>query len=87
MRKADRIKRDKAIDRMLEEGWSVAIVAETVGLTERTIYSRKAALHKKEVESDPLLAELAELEKEFPTPPLPDFGGVLDVLDQYKDRL
>ena len=83
MRKAARVKRDAEIDRMLEEGWSAAIVAETVGLTERTIYSRKAALHKKEVESDPLLAEL---EKDFPTPPLPDVGGVLDVLEQYKDR-
>ena len=37
-----------------------------------------------EVESDPLLAELAELEKEFPIPELPPLGGILDVLKAYK---
>ncbi len=81
MTKAARVKRDAEIDQMLEEGWSVAIVAETVGLTERTIYSRKAALHKAAIESDPLLAELAELESQYPIPELPPLGGVLDVLE------
>ena len=81
MKKADRIKRDKAIDLMLKEGWSVPIIAQTTGLTERTIYNRKAARHKKEVESDPLLAELAELEAQYPIPELPPLGGVLDVLE------
>ena len=85
MRKAARIKRDAEIDRMLEEGWSVAIVAKTVGLTERTIYSRKAALHRVTIESDPLLAELAELEKQFPISELPPIdGGVLGVLEKWK---
>ena len=84
MRKAARVKRDAEIDRLLQEGWSVTIIAESVGLTERTIYSRKAALHKVAIESDPLLAELAALEAQYPIPQLPPLGGVLDVLKAYK---
>ena len=83
MKKAARMRRDLEIDKMLMEGWSVPIIAQTVGLSDRTIHNRKAALHKVAVETDPLLLELAELEAEFPTPALPPMGGVLDVLEPW----
>ena len=84
MTKVQRQKRDAEVTRLLQEGWSVAIVAETVKLSERTVYARKAALHRVEVESDPLLAELEALEAQYPIPQLPPLGGVLDVLEAYK---
>lgn len=87
MRREARIKRDAKIDELLGEGWSVPIIAKTVKLSERTIYSRKAALHKAEVAGDPLLAELAELaelEAQYPMPQLPPMPSVLDVLEAYK---
>ena len=34
--------------------------------------------------SDPLLAELAALEAQYPVPELPPLGGLLDVLKLYK---
>ena len=87
MKKAARIKRDEKIDELLYEGWSVPIIAQTVNLSERTIYSRKAASHKAEVENDPLLAELevalAELDRDFPMPELPPLTSVLDMLERY----
>ena len=84
MRAVARQKRDTKIDELLAEGWSVRIIAETVGATERIVYGQQAKRRGKEVAEDPLLAELAELEKIYPTPPLPDMGGVLDFLEQYK---
>ena len=41
----------------------------------------KAARHKQEVESDPLLAELAELEAQYPMAELAPLGGVLAELE------
>ena len=78
--KAARRKLNEIIDQMLGAGHSVALISKETGASERTIFRMKAARHKQEVESDPLLAELADLESQYPIPELPPLGGVLDVL-------
>ena len=60
--RAARRKLNETIDLMLEAGHSVALISKETGASERTIFRMKAARHKQEVESDPLLAELADLE-------------------------
>ena len=79
MRAVARQKRDTKIDELLAEGWSVRIIAETVGATERIVYGQQAKRREKEVAEDPLLAEL-----EASMPPVPPVVGVLDILEQYR---
>ena len=70
--RAARRKLNETIDRMLQAGHSVALISKETGASERTIFRMKAARHKQEVESDPLLAELEAILYGGPGAALPE---------------